>query len=693
MSSIRRVIVIPALMLMTLGWSVSAQNDTAPDATIQGPLATTNAEYQFLGISDPAISDEIIDHWAVVHRPQDLSAGPYPVVIFLHGNHATCGIGSNPRIDSNCQYTTQGTCPAGYVVVPNHRGYDYLADNLASWGYIVVSINANRGITCRNDGPPSDRFLIRARGRLVLRHLQLLSTWNTSGGTPKSLGVELQGLLDFSNVGLMGHSRGGEGVRAAYNIYRDVGSPWPAEIPDPVTFKAVFEIGPVDGQATPQVNADGTVWNVLLPMCDGDVSDLQGVKAYDRALRMFAETPATQKSSYTVWGTNHNFYNTEWQQSDSGGCTDHPRLWTGPPGSVSQQTMGKAAVLALMRGNVGAGADPSFNRNFNPQYELPAVATSLTRVDRSFSDSPNAFVTTVFEDFSNGTGTSEAGLSIATDGLSQYVHGSVPNHSPVQRAAQIQWTSPGGFLQTNWAADGTGYDISLYQTLDLRISRQFNPLNGPILSTTNFSIQLVMADGTLSGPAQLSNYTNLTGPVAGSSSANRHPILQTARIPLLDFTGADLTQVRAVQVNFDDTASGAIYLANIRLSFLSGSGASRSANRFVSQQSGIFEHEAAPVPAVFSEGNMIAGVRPSSNGDMVELEVYTPVNVPVTNSELYADLNGQKSIGSYFVNGDTHRIVFFFYPDQLTDGPVSVRYNESSPTWNFGLFDGRIYNP
>ena len=69
--------------------------------------------------------------------------------MFLHGNHATCGrfagAGSG-RLDVNVQYTFTGTCPAGYVVVPSHEGYGYLAARLASWGYIVVSINANRGV-------------------------------------------------------------------------------------------------------------------------------------------------------------------------------------------------------------------------------------------------------------------------------------------------------------------------------------------------------------------------------------------------------------------------------------------------------------------------------------------------------------------------------------------------------------------
>ena len=54
---------------------------------------------------------------------------------------------------------------------------------------------------------------------MVLRHLQNLSRWNRHGGTPPSVGVNLQGHLDFSNLGMMGHSRGGDGVRAAYNDY------------------------------------------------------------------------------------------------------------------------------------------------------------------------------------------------------------------------------------------------------------------------------------------------------------------------------------------------------------------------------------------------------------------------------------------------------------------------------------------
>jgi hypothetical protein len=543
------------------------QGAIAPDPTDVGPLATTSAEYQFDPVQDSnVLADRETEIWARVYMPADMSAGPYPLVMILHGNHETCGTGSDPRVDDNCQYTSTGTCPDGYVMAPSYLGFGYLADRLASWGYVVVSINANRGINC-GDGITFDDGLVLARGRLVLKHLQRLSEWNTNGGTPASLGIELQGLLDFSQVGLIGHSRGGEGMRAAYNLYRDPGSPWLARIPNPLSIAGIFEIGPVDGQSFRTLNAVDTAWNVLLPMCDGDVQDLEGVKPFDRMMRIFAEVNATQKSTYTVWGANHNYYNTEWQQSDSAGCTDHNPLWSGDVGSSDQQQTALFGAMAFVRANIGTGADPTFNQNFNPQFDLPATLTTLTRVDRGYSDTANSSITQVFEDFTGVTGQSTYGFSNDSSGII-ISHGGVPNHDSSQRAAMILWEAAGGYFQTNWADVGSGNDISTYQTLDMRVSRQFNTLNGAIDSLTDFSIQLALADGTYSASVLLSGYTNLTGPVGGPNGT-RHPILQTARILLSDF-GADLTQVRGVRLTFDQSDSGAIWVANIRLSVLSG---------------------------------------------------------------------------------------------------------------------------
>jgi len=704
-----------ALVTAVLAWAAlstsAAFARTAPDPTGVGPFETTSAEYKFPAGPDPEVVPDLpIELWARVYRPADLSGGPFPLLIFLHGNHATCGYGSNPRIDDRVDYTFTGTCPSGYVVTPNHAGYGYLADRLASWGYIVVSINANRGINAAPVTIPEDRGRNQARGRLILRHMQRLSEWNRLGGTPPSLGVDLKGKLDFSHVGLMGHSRGGEGVRAAYNFYRDRGSPWPARIVDPVTFEGIFEIGPVDGQTARQFIADRTVWSVLLPMCDGDVSNLQGVRPFDRMLRLTAEQPAAEKSTYTVWGANHNFYNTEWQISDSPGCFRHTPLWTlDQVGSPEQRQTGLASVMALMRGNVGPDADPAFNQIFNPQFDPPDVVTDVTRVDRGFTDSPDASITKVFEDFDKPTGTNTYGFPNDASNIA-IEHTNVPEHTGpdaygrqnTQRAGNISWRAAGDnvFFQTNWKPAGVGDDISAFQTLDLRISRQPSGLNPP--DSTDFSIRLVMDDGTTSDPVKLSTYTDVTGPVGGPY--NLHSILQTARIELADFTSADLTRVRGIRFTFDDSASDSIFLANIRLSMESGLEGALGPARQASARRATPGTAGPREPAIIAGGNSIASIRTVGAAEVtplpsVEIEVTSARAFPVQNELAVLRLGDRNVIASrYPVSGDTHTLIFTLSGEefaQVSSGdPVSVQYGgKSSVRWDFGALDKRLLSP
>jgi hypothetical protein len=524
------------------------------------------------------------------------------------------------RTDDNWQYTiagTYGTCPSGYVVAPSHRGYDYLANQLASWGYVVVSINTNLGMSFgatpyyQANNPsypeyPDDPGLNLARGRLVLKYLQQLSEWNRGvTPTPASLGVDFTGKIDLSNVGLMGHSRGGEGVRAAYNIYRDPGSPWPARIVTPVTVKGIFEIAPTDGQTSRILNVDGVAWNVLLPACDGDVNKLQGVRPFDRAITLHSENPAAQKSTFMVWGANHNFYNTQWQRSewpnDSTACigTGNTPLFLNPTvtgsgyGSAQQQQTALASVIPFFRGNVGSNASPNFNQNFDPRYSLPALVTSVTQVQRAFTPSPKSTITTIFEDFDQATGTNSSG--VANDDYVSITHVTatdctgcltVPDHfydfydpmpippvSQLFKAGAISWTSTDGnpYFQTNWTNLNNSADISGFQSLDFLVGRQRSSTAPTLPNTlnttavTNFSIQLVMADNSLSEPVCLSTYADLNGPVGGANEL--HTILQTVRIPLTDFNGnqLNLSQVRGIRFTFNKTTTGAIYLANIRL--------------------------------------------------------------------------------------------------------------------------------
>ena len=146
----------------------------------------------------------------------------------------------------------------------------------------------------------------------------------------------------------------------------------------------------------------------------------------------------------------------------------------------------------------------------------------------------------------------------------------MPNHDPTLSAGLITWSSPscGTYLQTNWRNPDTGDNIGGYQTLDFRVSRKDDPLNSA--ASTNFQIQLIAANGNPTGAAvPLNNYISLTGPVGTQDiipGDGLHPILQTVRIPLTDFTNANLSQIRGVRFVFSDTGSGSIYITNVRLS-------------------------------------------------------------------------------------------------------------------------------
>jgi hypothetical protein len=661
-------------------------------------VAVLDGQYKLPASVDPTVSTDLATElWAHVFRPAP--AGNYPLLVFLHGNHGTCGRFDpdlGVRVDDNSQYTFSGTCPSGYVVTPNHRGYDYLANKLASEGYVVVSINANRGVNAAG-GVSGDSGLNLRRGRLVLRHLQQLAEWNESGGAPPSLGFDLAGLLDFADVGLMGHSRGGEGMRAAVAQYKDPGSPWPARI-GPVTFKSLFEIGPVDGQTSRILNALGMVWNVLLPACDGDVSDLQGVKPLDRMMRAFTETGSLRKSSFQVFGANHNFYNTEWQLSDASGCQGQNPIFPQLVGSPEQRQTAVHSLIPFFRATVGPTPDPIQARRFDPSFRLPNALANVTDYARGFTPTPRGSANFIVDDFNNATGTSSAGVPNQSSALTQYQHGSAGfNHDPSQRAAAVNWSSTSGFLQVNAAAAGSSVDVSSFRALEFRVAlRCFGSLCSSSPNPTgdvDFSIALADGDGTLSTPITLKSVAIVRRP-AGEFSNNT--ILQTVRIRLSDFVGTDLSDFRGVRFSFNRTATSSIFLANVRLTRRNaGPGGLPDEPPQVVDADG---SAAMPVSVSASETNAIVAVRsvasPSGRAALgTEIELSSTRLFPIGGALPTLSIGDQSFTLSRFPpSGKTDRLIFTLEADEyaaVKDGAETTLRIGGARPWAFGKFRKR----
>jgi hypothetical protein len=265
---------------------------SAPDATANGPYGIARADYDFgdTALTLSGLGGRVVEERAAVWVPVG-ARGRRPVVLFLHGRHSAC---YNP--DTRATDNTHWPCVTGFQPIASYHGYDQSAEVLASRGYVVVSISAD-GINAQ-DNPFSDDSGTLARGQLVVDHLDLLA--RADAGRAAGMSPLLRGTLDLTDVGLMGHSRGGEGVVKAALLN--------AALPHPYGIRAVLPLAPIDfGRETlPDVPMA-----VILPYCDGDVSNQQGQHFYEDT-RYAHRSDDVLRSSVLVMGADHNFFNTEW---------------------------------------------------------------------------------------------------------------------------------------------------------------------------------------------------------------------------------------------------------------------------------------------------------------------------------------------------------------------------------------------
>lgn len=204
----------------------------------------------------------------------------HPILIFLPGKHPDCRYpvpAGYPAIDIGA-VDNQGKCAEGLPTVPSHLGFAYLARYFASHGYIVLSMDV---ILINNKGSvANDTALNFVRARLVLKTIEKVIDWNRSAQTSKDVlhGIDLSDRFDISQIGLMGHSRGGEGVRNAYNMLMEgKGSSdaahWQRKLSG-VRIVAVLEIAPMFyGQDGQQLGVENIPWAMMVAGCEDDEID------------------------------------------------------------------------------------------------------------------------------------------------------------------------------------------------------------------------------------------------------------------------------------------------------------------------------------------------------------------------------------------------------------------------------------
>ncbi|WP_328991775.1 hypothetical protein OG394_36220 [Kribbella sp. NBC_01245] len=511
-----------------------------------------------------------------VYTPRG-ATGKRPLVVFLHGRHSVCyGKQSGP------DPVKPWPCPKGQKAIPSYKGYDAPAKALASHGYLVVSISANA--INAYDGEVFDAGAL-ARGQLVLAHLDLFNKWSTVGGGP--FGKRYVGKVDLRRVGLMGHSRGGEGVVRAALLNSERGRKY--------GIRAVLPLAPVDfARAT----LPDTAMSVILPYCDGDVSDLQGQHFYDDT-RYSVTGDRAARSTVLVMGANHNYFNTQWTPGrsvapswdDWGGASK-----TAPCGSASaprlkpteQEAVGRAYIGGFFRLELGGESallplfDGSTTRAASAGRAVVRVVSQapanrrydLARLDRAL---PAGSVTgkavarlctgLKFTEPRGGhlaanTASTASTASTAcrtTDDPSQFPHwtpAAIAAVAPTTTVTNLSWTGTTGSMRINLAPKLR--DVRRFSALSFRAAP-----DASVRLKTDLTVRVRDGKGRVVD-VPVSSVSDALSKLPGQNRGGLPKMmLRTVRIPLTSLAKLDLRDIRSVEFVTNKAATGSVFLSDV----------------------------------------------------------------------------------------------------------------------------------
>ncbi|MGW0517629.1 hypothetical protein [Crossiella sp. NPDC003009] len=568
----------PLAATMLVAGTAQAAPADVPDPLVNGTHQVSEAPYD-LGDSayTPPGFAKPVELAGQVYYPSDAAKGPYPLALFLHGRHATCMSAPTGGSASLAWPCTQGRLP-----IPSHRGYDYAARALASHGYAVVSISAN-GINAVDNSDA--QYGMVARGHLVLKHLDLWQEWRNQPGAP--IPQEAVRSFDLGKIGLMGHSRGGEGVVRAVELN--------SQRPQPYAIKAILPLAPTDFHRRIPLNLPvGT----LIPTCDGDLSDLQGVHYYDDARYSDANDIGVH-TIFTVLGANHNYFNTNWAPSSglAGSLDDwrsantssqcHPsqstrlteeqqrKVGNGYLGSFFRHYLGGDAAFApLWKGEVGTPASIA-PATVLVSYHAPSQNNRRLDINRfaaADSDKVNQLGGQVVP---GGTLTSRlcGGTASTADASCLNTKQTSRQREPHRGWGTLGVSSQrllwGHISDTLSNTIPVAYqDVRKFSAVRFRAAVDFTDPANP--AGVAQDLQVVVTDragGRSSVPvAQFGKALDYPHVPPGTPDVIPHLLFNQVRVPLSAFSGVDLSRVDSVYLAFNKTPKGAIALADLSFS-------------------------------------------------------------------------------------------------------------------------------
>jgi dienelactone hydrolase len=473
-----------------LGTIQVPSTDSGPTPTDNLPLtATIRYPAQTSGVDAPVAS------------------GSFPLVVIMHGN-------------------------SGYDT--SYLGYDYLLDHLATHGFVAMSIYAPVGV------------MIETRARAILAHLNLMAQANAAPGL-------FQAHIDLGNIGIVGHSRGGEAVVRAARINAADGLGW--------ALRAGASIAPTDYH---HYGDPGIPLLVIYGSNDGDVAgtwpDRTCFNIYDEAGR--------PRSFVFVYGATHDRFNTVWAptaltvESDIA-ASDVPNLIS----LTDHENVAKGYITALMQARLQGRAEQLeyFSANLKPsltgglQIHTSHQEVGARLLDNFEQHNPN----------SNTAGGAVTGAALST--LAEDALHTLDNHSPhITSGGDVAWQSTAGiYLSQVPAAEK---DVSGYAVLAFRVTQKYGSPQNPAHRAQDLFVRLTDRNGK-SRAIRVSTFTDVPYPYERGYTELIKSALKTVRIPLISYTIAnlgaqdvELTNLQSVSFEFDADVTGEIEIDDIEFS-------------------------------------------------------------------------------------------------------------------------------
>lgn len=502
---------------LVAGFRVLTDPGTATDPGIPhaGSFSYTEAQQGTLVVNDPHSGMTTVNLVAEVRFPAGLPgitdpgqistfASSYPLIVCVHGN--------------------------GH----NFSNYTYLLEHWARNGFIAASIHLNTGMA--KEG----------RARVLFKHIEILKA---------AFGAHLQ-----NSIGIMGHSRGGEGVVAAARINQAEGLNHGID--------AIISLAPTDQYFPRETLAapHATPYLVMHGAMDGDVANpgLMGFSLYDRA-------SGEPKSMAWLYGANHNRFNEVNPDGDLNtgkmDPADHPKILT----ATSHRVLALAYMTGFFRWHLRGATE--YQGMFRGEWIPASVAQAEPALNKIYFQYGDP-VRQVIDDFEQAPHDWQTGVNVTVDDANTLPvdpqEGALPTldtQSPHDTAGLLlRWDTNTDRLVFT---PSSIMNVSTFQAISFRVGQKVDSAHNPANQMQD--LYLTLTDATSKSRAiRVDAFGDVPSQQKRTKNQFTVSALTTIRIPLhvfqtevINTQKVDLTQIQSLAFEFKANGSGEIEIDSL----------------------------------------------------------------------------------------------------------------------------------